>query len=194
MSGVANRGGAGDDGLIQRFGLLVWPDQSGEWKEMRPLPGQRGEGEGVGDLRTPRPARPGRHRSRARPLRAAPVPALRRQGAGHFSEWRADLEKRLRAADLAPALESHFAKYRKLVPALALINHLADGGAGPIGEKALLRALAFAEYLETHARRAYGAGAASEAAAAKAILARIRKGDLQTALRRETSGARNGPA
>ena len=26
-------GGAGDDGLIQRFGLLVWPDQSGEWKE-----------------------------------------------------------------------------------------------------------------------------------------------------------------
>ena len=26
-------GGAGDDGLIQRFGLLVWPDQSGDWKE-----------------------------------------------------------------------------------------------------------------------------------------------------------------
>src|SRR5271165_2971419 len=26
-------GGAGDDGLIQRFGLLVWPDQNGDWKE-----------------------------------------------------------------------------------------------------------------------------------------------------------------
>ena len=26
-------GGAGDDGLIQQFGLLVWPDQKGDWKE-----------------------------------------------------------------------------------------------------------------------------------------------------------------
>jgi hypothetical protein len=26
-------GGAGDDGIIQRFGLLVWPDQKGDWKE-----------------------------------------------------------------------------------------------------------------------------------------------------------------
>jgi hypothetical protein len=42
----------------------------------------------------------------------------------------------------------------------------------------LIRALAFAEYLETHARRVYGSGAAGEVAAAKLILARIRKGDL----------------
>src|SRR6516165_5808698 len=27
----ANRGGAGGDGLIQRFGLLAWPDAPGEW-------------------------------------------------------------------------------------------------------------------------------------------------------------------
>ena len=31
-------GGAGDDGLIQRFGLLVWPDQSPEWKEVDRFP------------------------------------------------------------------------------------------------------------------------------------------------------------
>ena len=55
-------------------------------------------------------------------------------------EWRADLENRLHKGDMAPALESHLAKYRKLVPALALINHLADGGAGPIGRTALGRA------------------------------------------------------
>ena len=54
---------------------------------------------------------------------------------GEFGEWRADLETRIRAADMAPALESHLAKYRKLAPALALINHLADSGAGPIGRK-----------------------------------------------------------
>jgi hypothetical protein len=85
----------------------------------------------------------------------------------------------LRARDIAPAFESHLAKYRKLVPSIALINHLADGGTGPIPAPALARSLALAEYLEKHARRVYGAGPASEASAAKLILARIRKGDLQ---------------
>jgi len=70
------------------------------------------------------------------------------------------------------------AKYRKLVPTLALINHLVDEDGGPIGETAIVRALAFSEYLETHARRAYAAGTEAEATAAKAILAKIRKGDL----------------
>ena len=98
---------------------------------------------------------------------------------GDFAEWRRDLEGRLRSgAAMSPALESHLAKYRKLVPAVAAINHLADGGTGPILRTALMRALALAEYLETHARRAYGAGAASETASAKSILSHIRKGDL----------------
>jgi len=79
---------------------------------------------------------------------------------------------------MTPALESHFAKYRKLVPSLALINHLADVGHGPVGGEAMARALGLATYLETHARRAYGAGPEAEAVAAKAILSHIRKGDL----------------
>jgi Protein of unknown function (DUF3987) len=99
---------------------------------------------------------------------------------GDFADWRRELERRLRSSstDMSPALESHLAKYRKLVPALALICHLADGGVGQISQTALGCALAWAEYLETHARRAYGAGAAAETAVAKLILARIRKGDL----------------
>ncbi len=97
---------------------------------------------------------------------------------GIFREWRADLERRLRGGELSPALESHLSKFRKTVPALTLINQVADGGGGPIGGAAVLRALAFAEYLESHARRAYAAGCQNEAAAAQAILARIRKGHI----------------
>jgi putative DNA primase/helicase len=113
---------------------------------------------------------------------------------GVFSEWHNDLETRLRSGDMPPALESHLAKYRKLVPAIALINHLADGGTALIPVPALARALALSEYLETHATRAYGAGAMSEVATAKAILTRIRKGELQDGFavrdirRREWSG------
>jgi putative DNA primase/helicase len=85
---------------------------------------------------------------------------------------------RLRSGDLHPAMESHLSKYKKTVPALALINQLTDNDAGPVDELSLMRAIQFSEYLETHARRAYAAGSEAEAASAKAILARIRKGDL----------------
>ena len=47
-----------------------------------------------------------------------------------------------------------------------------------MSEPATLRALAMAEYLESHAMRCYSAGTEGETAAAKAILAHIRKGDL----------------
>jgi hypothetical protein len=79
---------------------------------------------------------------------------------------------------MSPALEGHLAKYRKLVPALALINHLADGGTGPISHRTLLKALAAAHYFESHARRLYGSASETELAAAKAILKHIRNGDL----------------
>ena len=109
------------------------------------------------------------------------MPILRLDAEAHdlFLEWRKDLERDLRSGDLHPALASHFAKYRKLVPTLALINHLADIGHGPVGEEAMMRALGLATYLETHARRAYGAGPEAETAAAKAILSHIRKGNLK---------------
>jgi hypothetical protein len=51
-----------------------------------------------------------------------------------------------------------------------------DGG--PVSREAIVRALAFASYLESHARRVYRSSSEGELAAAKAILARIRAGDL----------------
>jgi hypothetical protein len=30
----ATSGGAGDDGMIQRFGLMIWPDDAGEWRNV----------------------------------------------------------------------------------------------------------------------------------------------------------------
>ncbi len=171
-------GGAGDDGLIQRFGLLVWPDQSGDWKECDRWPdtaAREAAWRTFDRLECLDVEAIGAERDQ---FDALPFLRFDDRAQGDFGDWQAELEKSVRAADIAPALESHKAKYRKLVPALALINHVANGGAGPIGEKALGRALAFAEYLETHARRVYGAGTAGEAATAKLILSRIRKGDL----------------
>jgi hypothetical protein len=43
-----------------------------------------------------------------------------------FDQWRDELEVRLRSTELPPALESHLAKYRSLMPSLALIFQLIE--------------------------------------------------------------------
>ena len=48
-----------------------------------------------------------------------------------------------------------------------------------VGRTAILRALECAEFFEAHACRVYGAGGEIETKAAKAILKRIRGGDLR---------------
>jgi hypothetical protein len=176
---AAVTGSAGDDGMIQRFSLLVWPDQNSEWQNVDRYPASEPRAkawetfERLNDLTAEAVG--------AQTDDSAKIPFLRfdDEAQEHFNEWRAGLEKNLRSGDLPPALESHFAKYRKTVPSLALINHLANEGSGPINAEAMLRALALIEYLESHAYRAYGTGAHVGAAAAKAIFRRIKKGDLR---------------
>lgn len=179
----AVRGGSGDDGLIQRFGLLVWPDNGGDWKNVDRWPDNAAKNEAFrvfDQLDRFEPTTIGAAQDTDYNGEPDGLPYLRFDEGGHglFLEWRTDLEAKLRSGDLHPAMESHLAKYRKLVPGLALILHLADGGTGPVSERATLQALAWAEYLETHAYRAYASVTTPEISAAKAIIQRLRKGDL----------------
>jgi Protein of unknown function (DUF3987)/Primase C terminal 2 (PriCT-2)/RepB DNA-primase from phage plasmid len=178
----ANRDGAGGDGLIQRFGLLVWPDASPDWKNVDEYPDSVAREnawavfERASVLDSQKAIAMGASQGRF-----DKVPAFHFDEAAlaEFEEFRAELERRVRSGELSPAFEGHIAKYRKLVPALALINHIADSSDGPIAQKSLLRALAFMTYLESHARRVYGSTSESELAAAKAILKHVQNGDLQ---------------
>ena len=177
----ANSNANGGDGLLQRFGLMAWPDTCREWKDMDRYPHSRAR-EDAWDI-FERLNKLDRRAAIALGARRGPadsVPFFRLSAAAHdaFLSWRSDLERRLRTGKMAPALEAHLAKYRKLVPALALINHLVDNGQNEISQKAMRKALAFSKYLETHARRLYGATSEPERAAAQAILTKIREGAL----------------
>jgi hypothetical protein len=85
-----------------------------------------------------------------------------------------DLEQTLRAKEDHPVLLSHVAKYRSLMPSLALIGHLIDGvdggPPGPVSRAAAARAVAWCEYLQGHARRLY-ASVTDQARVAAAVLA-----------------------
>jgi putative DNA primase/helicase len=174
----AMMGGSGDDGLIQRFGLMVWPDQVGEWQNT-----DRGLNsvarEAAYDLFQKLSLLGPTSVGDPDPFGGPPFLRFDDYAIGTFLEWRTPFETMLRSDDLHPALTSHFAKYRKLVPTLALINHLCTGErTKPIGSASLLKAIRFSDYLAGHARRVYGSRREVEVGAAKAILSRIRSGDL----------------
>jgi len=66
-------------------------------------------------------------------------------------------------------------KFGSLVQSLALLIHLADHPpGGPVGEEALVAACAWADYLESHARRLYASVIAPEMAAAIDLDKRLR--------------------
>jgi hypothetical protein len=174
-------GGQGADGLVQRFQLAVWPDVAGEWRHVDRWPdteAKRAAWEVFRRLADLSADDVGAERDEYDDEAA---PFLRFGPAAYelFVEWRTDLERRIRADDEHPALIAHLAKYRSLVPTLALVSHLADGQTGDVGEAALVRALGWADYLETHARRLYASVTGSDTAPARALARRIRAGDVQ---------------
>lgn len=73
---------------------------------------------------------------------------------------------------------AHLAKYRSLIPSLALLCHLAEGHSGPIGIASLERAIVWGQYSESHARRIFSAAVAPDTAEAFALAKRIAAADL----------------
>ena len=145
--GDAVTGGAGDDGFMQRFQILVWPEVPAQWEEIDRPPDSRAERR-VEEILD-------------RLLRLSPDDPFRARFSAAaqelFSAWRKGLEQKIRGGDLPPALESHLAKSRSLLPKLALIFHLTeDGSEEEIPLVQAQRAAQFCAYLESHARRAYG--------------------------------------
>lgn len=171
-------GGAGADGLLQRFGLMVYPDISPDWKEIDRYPDsdvRKAANQLAEQLDNLSIFKIG-----AETDEFGDVPFLHFDDAAQvlFTEWRAVLETRLRSGEEHPAIVSHLSKYRKLIPSLALINHLCDDGHGAVNEESLIRAIDFSKYLESHAQRIYSYATRPEIDAAKTLLQRLSSGKL----------------
>ncbi|MCP4600905.1 MAG: DUF3987 domain-containing protein [Proteobacteria bacterium] len=173
----AVQGGLGDDGLLQRFSLMVWPDNQGDWKDNDISPNGKAARTAFETFEALCRINPGSIEAQRDEPDGLPYLRLNAAALEIFVEWRTDLERRLRG-DLHPALESHFSKYKKSIPALALITHLSDRGVGPVSETATAKALDWDVYLQKHAERIYFSGLNTEAQAAQTILRHVRRGKL----------------
>ena len=166
-------GGSADDGLLQRFALTVWPDVTGEFIHVDQWPDT--------------PARQTAWAVFERLAQLQPAsdtePVIWRfddAAQALFVEWLVPFETEIRGDDLHPAMVSHLSKYRKLIPALALVFALIDtpDTGGVIHARELIRALSFADYLRTHANRLYAAAVTPETTDAVTLLSRIKAGKL----------------
>jgi putative DNA primase/helicase len=170
--------GPTNDGLIQRFQLLVWPDTPADWKYIDRSPDATSERRAEGVMR------------RLAEIDPEDAPRFRFAADAQelFVDWLAELEAKVRGDELHPALVSHLSKYRKLMPALALLFELADrategfpgfegGSWGDQPEISLAqaqRAAGWCEYLESHARRVYSCVVTLQLRAARELAEKIR--------------------
>jgi putative DNA primase/helicase len=167
-------GGSGDDGLLQRFGLAVWPDMERGFKYVDQWPDTPAKQTAWAVFERLAALQPATDTDPQEWRFSPEAQAL-------FVEWLVPFETEIRGDDLHPALVSHLAKYRKLVPALALIFALVDtpDSGGVIHQSELMRALAWHEYLRSHAERMYAAAVIPETGGAESLLSKIKAGKLR---------------
>ncbi len=165
----ALRGGPSNDGLMQRFQLLVWPDApEGEWVQVDRAP-DREALEKAGVI------------YRRLALMGSDVPLGFRfdaQAQELYTEWITVLENRLCKPGLGEVMQAHLGKYRSLMPSLGLLFALADGERERVTLHHAKLAAQWCEYLESHARRVYSAQASPERAAVITLGQHIAAGDL----------------
>jgi len=176
----AIRGGTGDDGLMQRFQLSVWPDDPGVWKVVDRYPDKEARNIAFEVFRRLENLNAMTLGAETDIFDDSGVPFFHLDPAAQerFNDWMTVRENRLRRGAEHPAMESHLIKYRKLIPALSLITHLAEGAEGPVRDDALARAIGWGEVLESHARRIYSCGIDPGIAHARALARRIIAGEV----------------
>jgi Protein of unknown function (DUF3987) len=110
----AAKGAMGDDGMIQRFQLMVWPDLT-DWQHVDQWPDTEAKNKAFAVF------------ERLAEWEGFSEPARFDEAAQKlFDAWFCGLHQELRADDISPAIESHFGKYKSLIPSLAVLIHLVD--------------------------------------------------------------------
>lgn len=176
-------GGWGADGLLQRLQILVWPDALPPWQRPHRWPNGEARARAIECFRGLDCLDPGTL-SADRPAYGLPFLTFAPDGQELYDAFRDKLEGHLRGGTYsdAPAFASHLAKYRSLLPALALTFHLIEivggGAAGPVCFEATQLAAAWVEFLERHARKVYSDELDLGAGAAAALADRIEKGQI----------------
>jgi putative DNA primase/helicase len=184
-----------NDGLLQRFQLLVYPDEpAGEPTVVDELPDHKARSKAFAIFEILALMDFIAHGAQADEYTKTPYFNFDAEAQEFFYGWYLKLEERRRKEGESIMVE-HLSKFDSLMPSLALIFHLveiADWIRGQFGvhDSLFLKpsdhvslanaklAGQWCDYLETHARRIYGLGSDLSIPAAKKLLEKISAGQL----------------
>lgn len=174
----SQRGSSKNDGLLQRFQLLVWPDPLPDPKLVDRLPNKAAITKFTQAIITLTAALDVGISGAKSLQNGSQLLHFTGEAQGLFYQWYLANEALLRKRGLDPARQGHFAKYRSLIPALALLFHLLDGHTGAVCEDCLIRAVNFAKDLKRHADRIYASVSDHDYAAMRTLAERSLAGEL----------------
>lgn len=175
---ASQRGKSTNDGMLQRFQLIVWPDPLETIKIVDRPPNHaaleqynriilRLNGDirelGLGGKTIP---------NGSLMLHFEPDAQV------CFNEWYESNESLIAHGTPDPARQSHFSKYRSLVPALALLFHLIEQHQSSVCKECVLKAIRFTQFLKTHADRIYSSAIGHDHASTRLLAERILNGQL----------------
>lgn len=157
--------GTGNDGLIQRLQMLVWPDERRDFSYYDRSPCSQAFEKYTAVF----------HGFHALQLGSPDQPTIFRfspEAQEIFRVWFTSLQLEARSGKFISTLESHLLKMPKTIASLALIFELVAGGRFDVGKVALELALKWYDYLRSHAVRLYSSGSALVEDAARLIVER----------------------
>lgn len=172
-----------NDGLIQRFQLMVYPDDSSVWQLVDRKPDTEARAKTFDILK--RLTQMDFVSRGATISERFPYFRFDIEAQNISNEWIADLEtNKLRNPDAHPLLVEHLSKFRSLMPSLALIFHVIElastgNNSSQISCKNVALACAWCDYLETHAKRIYGLIIDVSSQAASILAKKIQRGKLK---------------
>ena len=152
--------GLGNDGLLQRFQMLIYPDPvAWEYRDRLPNWEAANKVQAIFERLSETDfiefgASPEDDYNNHPYFRFAP------EAQAAFITWTTRLHTQKIASEESSILQQHLGKYDRLFSSLSLIFHLVDcadtGKQSPVSLQAVQYAAAWCDYLETHARRIYG--------------------------------------
>lgn len=175
--------GMGNDGLLQRFQLLIYPDLA-QW-QYSDIKGDKDAKEAVFNLFKQLDGLTEYELTKlgAKPIddfNARPYFRFTVEAQQAYKAWSTQLNSQIIPKEEHTIIQEHLSKFGKLMPALALIFHLVDSvqlgvSVGGVSLNCVEMAIKWCDYLESHARRIYGMVLHSSTLKASALAIKLKK-------------------
>lgn len=174
----ARQNGAANDGLIQRFQLMVYPDNCSAPKEVDRAADELAETRAMDAVERLRSITPAEIEAEADLNSGGGILHFSDAAQTGFTDLRHKIDSKAQDPACDPLLASHYSKMPGAIAKLAMLIHLLDGGKGDITWDAMAKAARWSVYMKGHAKRIYSLSHLADEADAGVLLKRIKAGGL----------------